>query len=115
MLFRSVSLTIEANLEFAVFRHLVNLSSSNDKFFHNSQQSHISHEDYEDRFTISTIEVWGLLVSGKELEEQKKQWEWEEKQAEARQNVNIRNLGEERAFLEMAGLVGNHGAAGGSM
>lgn len=37
------------------------------------------------------------------------------KQAEARQNVNIRNLGEERAFLEMAGLVGNHGAAGGSM
>lgn len=110
-----MSLTIEANLEFAVFRHLVNLSSSNDKFFHNSQQSHISHEDYEDRFTISTIEVWGLLVSGKELEEQKKQWEWEEKQAEARQNVNIRNLGEERAFLEMAGLVGNHGAAGGSM
>lgn len=110
-----VSLTIEANLEFAVFRHLVNLSSSNDKFFEQSQQVDVSQEDYEDRFTISSMEVWGLLVSGKELEEQRKQWEWEEKQAEARQSVNIRNLGEERAFLEMAGLVGNHGAAGGSL
>ncbi|RCK64180.1 Restriction of telomere capping protein 5 [Candida viswanathii] len=110
-----VSLTIEANLEFAVFRHLVNLSSNNDKFFQNSQQSDVAQEDFEDRFTITSIEVWGLLVSGKELEEQRKQWEWEEKQAEARQNVNIRSMGEERAFLEMAGLVGNHGAAGGSM
>lgn len=60
---------------------------------------------------ITDIEVWGV-GSNKELDEQRKQWEWEEKQAKARQSVNLRNTGEERAFLEMAGLVGNHGSGG---
>ncbi|KAL6449480.1 RTC5 Restriction of telomere capping protein 5 [Candida maltosa Xu316] len=109
-----VSLTIEANLEFAIFRHLVNSSSNNDKFFQKSEQETVANEDYEDRFTITGLEVWGI-GSTKELEEQRKQWEWEEQQAESRQSVNMRSLGEERAFLEMVGLVGNHGGAGGSV
>lgn len=109
----SVSFTIEANLEFAIFRHLPGSSSSASQFFNTSMNATIASQDYEDRFTITDLEVWGVGLM-KELEEQKKQWEWEEKQALARQSVNIRNLGEDRAFLEMAGLVGNH-AGGGSM
>lgn len=109
----SISLTVEANLEFGVFRHIVNASANSAAYFNKSEQQTAQTEDYEDRFMITDLEVWGV-GSTKELDEQKKQWEWEEKQAKARQSVNIRNMGEERAFLEMAGLVGGH-AQGGSM
>lgn len=109
----TVSLTIEANLEFAVFRHVPNAGSNQPEFFNTSRNTQLSSEDYEDRFMITDLEVWGI-GSTKELEAQRKEWEWEEKQALARQSVNLRDLGEERAFLEMAGLVGNH-AGGGSI
>lgn len=109
----SISLTIDSNLEFAVFRHLPNNNARNADFFETSNNKQLPLEDYEDRFMITDLEVWGV-GSSKELEEQRKQWEWEEKQAMTRQSVNIRNIGEDRAFLEMAGLVGNH-AGGGSI
>lgn len=106
-----VSLTIEANLEFAFFRHLASPSSNTTSYFHKSNQQQVKSEDFEDRFIITDLEVWGI-GSMKELDEQRRQWEWENKQAETRQSVNLRNLGEERAFLEMVGLVGNHGSGG---
>lgn len=109
-----ISLTIESNLEFAIFRHISSPNSNAGTFFQKSKQDEISVQDFEDRFMISDLEVWGI-GSTKELQEQRKQWAWEEKQAEARQSVNLRGLGEERAFLEMVGLVGNHSANGGSM
>lgn len=109
-----ISLTIEANLEFAVFRHLVDLKTNATTYFKNSKQSQVLNLDFEDRFMITDLEVWGV-GSTKELDEQKKQWEWEEKQAQARQSVNIKSMGEERAFLEMAGLIGNHNTSGGSV
>ncbi|KAK6460510.1 restriction of telomere capping protein 5 [Scheffersomyces coipomensis] len=109
-----VSLTIEANLEFAVFRHVSTSSAHAVSYFQKSTQEQIELTDFEDRFMITDLEVWGV-GSTKELEEQRKQWQWEEKQAEARQSVNLRSLGEERAFLEMVGLVGNHNANGGSV
>lgn len=109
----NVSLTIEANLEFGVFRHIVNAGVNTPRFFGLSLQAEIQGQDYEDRFVITDLEVWGV-GSTKELEEQRKQWEWEEKQAQDRQGVNMRNIGEDRALLELAGLVGNHGG-GGSM
>ncbi|QRG38317.1 hypothetical protein FDK38_002720 [Candidozyma auris] len=107
----NVSLTIEANLEFAIFRHISNGGPHTTSYFEKSTQERLHDEDFEDRFMITDIEVWGV-GSNKELDEQRKQWEWEEKQAKARQSVNLRNTGEERAFLEMAGLVGNHGSGG---
>lgn len=109
----TVSLTIESNLEFAVFRHVPNAGFNLPQYFNTSKNLNLSSEDYEDRFMITDLEVWGV-GSTKELEEQRKEWEWEEKQALARQSVNFRDLGEDRAFLEMAGLVGNH-AGGGSI
>ncbi|CAK7901797.1 restriction of telomere capping protein 5 [[Candida] anglica] len=108
------SLTIEANLEFATFRHISTPTSNTTRYFQKSKQAQIHHEDFEDRFMITDLEVWGI-GSTKELEEQQKQWDWENKQAEARQSVNLKNMGEERAFLEMVGLVGNHGGSGGSV
>lgn len=105
------SLTIEANLEFAIFRHIVTPTSNSKRYFHKSRQMQLQHEDFEDRFMITNLEVWGV-GSTKELEEQKRLWEWESKQAEARRSVNLKNTGEERAFLEMVGLVGNHGGGG---
>lgn len=109
-----VSLTVEANLEFAVFRHIANISSNASSYFQKSQQKQVSKEDFEDRFMITDLEVWGV-GSTQELEEQRKQWEWEEKQAEARQSVNLKTMNEDRAFLEMVGLVGNNNASGGSV
>lgn len=105
----NVSLTIEANLEFAVFKHVHSSGPNSPNYFERSIQPSIENEDFEDRFMITDLEVWGV-GSNKELEEQRKLWEWEEKQAKARQSVNVRDMGEERAFLEMAGLVGNYGS-----
>lgn len=105
------SLTVEANLEFAVFRHIINSSATTLGYFNFSHQNISQSEDYEDRFMVTDLEVWGIGTN-KELEEQKKQWEWEEKQAQARQSVNIDTLKEDRAFLEMAGLVGGHSGGG---
>lgn len=107
----SVSLTIEANLEYAVFRHIPSLANSGLNFFQTASQPDLSRQDYEDRFLITDLEVWGV-GSTKELEEQRKQWEWEKKLAEARQSVNLNSMKEDRALLEMVGLVGNHGLGG---
>lgn len=109
-----VSLTIDANLEFGVFRHISSVGTNASSFFTKSQQLEAKNEDFEDRFMITDLEVWGI-GSTAELEEQRLQWEWEEKQAAARQSVNLKNMGEERAFLEMVGLAGNHNASGGSI
>jgi hypothetical protein len=103
----NVSLTIEPNLEFAVFRHLTAASPNSNTYFQTSKQELVQSENFEDRFLINDVEVWGV-GSTKQLEEQRKQWEWENKQAEARRSVNMRNISEDRAFLEMVGLVGNN-------
>lgn len=107
----SVSLTIEENLRFAFFRHLSTPMANTNKYFQNSKQEALGGEDFENRFLIMNLEVWGI-GSTLELDDQRRQWEWENKQAENRQNVNLKNLGEERAFLEMAGLVGQAGSGG---
>ncbi|ODQ81584.1 hypothetical protein BABINDRAFT_58071 [Babjeviella inositovora NRRL Y-12698] len=108
----NVSLTLDPSLEFGVFRH-AGLGGS----FHPGKalgNSGGEPAEWEDRFAITDLEVWGC-GGKKELEEQAKQWEWEEKEAKARQKINIKNLGEERAFLEMTGLVGQHNSSGGSI
>lgn len=108
-----VSLTVESNLEFAVFRHIRNSSANTLGYFSFSNQERLHYENYEDRFMVTDLEVWGL-GSNKELEDQKREWDWEENQAQARQSVNVDTLKEDRAFLEMAGLVGGYNG-GGSM
>lgn len=106
-----VSLTIDQSMEFCVFRHL-GLGGS-----YEPGSIHLSHSDipeYEDRFAITDLEVWGCGTD-KELAEQAKNWEWEHREAQARQKLNMMNWEDGKALLEMAGLVGRSGDSGGSV
>lgn len=102
----NVSLTLDGSLEFGVFRHL-GLGGS---YRPSTSRSQL---EWEDRFEITEVEVWGA-GKDEDLEEQKKRWEWEEREANYRSRINMQSMGEDRALLELAGLVGNHGS-GGSM
>ena len=74
----AVSLTLDDNLEFGVFNH----NSAGGGAFRSG-----SREDWQDRFEIEEIEVWGI-GGVEEAEEQAKQWAWEEKEAMARRGLN---------------------------
>lgn len=103
----SVSLTVDESLEYGVFRH-VGAGGT-----YGRTRGARRDAEWETRFEITELEVWGS-GQDEDLAEQRRRWEWEEREANYRQRVNIRNVGEERSFLEMAGIIGNHGS-GGSM
>ncbi|SCU93256.1 LAMI_0E13740g1_1 [Lachancea mirantina] len=107
----NVSLTVDSNLEFGAFRNVGYGGSivPNNEIYAASDH----HASYEYRFLIQDVEVWGC-GGEKELEEQLKNWEWEEAEAKRRQRINLKNLNEERAILEMAGIIGQ-AQSGGSM
>lgn len=109
----NVSLTLDNSLEFGVFRHIgyggtINPGSLDT--IHKDRDDNSKHA-FELRFLIQDVEVWGC-GGEKELAEQIKQLEWEEAEAKRRQHVNLKSLGEDRALLEMAGLVGQHQSGG---
>lgn len=107
----NVSLTIDSTLEFAAFRH-VGYGGTFNPGLHLTQ-THQEDESFEIKCLIQDVEVWGC--GGKEeLEEQYKKWQWEEAEAKRRQNINLRSFGEDKALLEMAGIIGQ-GQGGGSM
>lgn len=63
-------------------------------------------------FKVLELEVVGL-GSGEERKEQRKQWAWEKQEADRRKYIS--SVEDSRALLEMAGLVGNANASGGSI
>lgn len=105
----NVSLTIDNALEFAAFRHVGYGGKINPSVL--QTESDNLDATFELRFSISDLEVWGC-GGEKELEEQMKQLKWEEAEAKRRQHINLKSLGEDRALLEMAGLVGQHQSGG---
>lgn len=107
----NVSLTVDNTLEFAVFRH----AGYGGTFGPSSRLTQINKEDraFEIRFLMQHVEVWGC-GGEKELEEQYKKWQWEEAEAKRRQQINLRSIGEDKALLEMAGIIG-HSQSGGSI
>ncbi|SMN18114.1 similar to Saccharomyces cerevisiae YOR118W RTC5 Protein of unknown function [Maudiozyma saulgeensis] len=107
----NVSLTVDNALEFGAFRNVGYGGKVNPSMLQTEKDTLTN--TYELRFIIQDIEVWGC-GGEKELEEQIRQLQWEEKEAKRRQHVNLKSLGEDRALLEMAGLVGQH-QSGGSM
>ena len=103
-----ISLLLDEALEYGVFTH----DSQGGGSFHPSQ---IRTTDWQDRFTIESLEVWGC-GGDEEAEKQRAAWAFEEREAEARRSVRLgKDRDADRALLEMAGLVGNHNASGGSM
>lgn len=103
-----VSLYLEESLEFGVFNH----NSAGGGSFHPSQTRNT---DWQDRFEIESLEIWGC-GGDEEAERQRAAWAFEEREAAARQGFRRgKDIESDRALLEMAGLIGNHNASGGSM
>jgi len=74
----AVSLVLDEGLEFGVFNH----SSAGGGAFRPGARG-----DWQDRFEIEEVEVWG--VGGiEEAQEQAKQWAWEEREALSRRGLN---------------------------
>lgn len=104
----AVSLWLDASLEFGVFNHDSNGGGS----FHPSL---IRKNDWQDRFEIESLEVWGC-GGDEEAEKQKAAWAFEDREAAARKTLRMgKDIESDRALLEMAGLIGTHNASGGSM
>ncbi|KAF5688711.1 restriction of telomere capping 5 [Fusarium circinatum] len=104
-----VSLLLDDSFEFAVFNHDF---TSRGGAFHTSV---VRKYDFQDRFQIESLEVWGC-GGDKEAQAQAEKWAWEEREAEARRKINLGNgdIEADRALLEMAGLIGGN-RSGGSM
>lgn len=103
-----VSLLLDESLEFGVFNH----DSTGGGSFHPSQTRMA---DWQDRFEIDSLEIWGC-GGNEEAEKQRAAWAFEEREAAARKSIKFgKDIESDRALLEMAGLVGNHNASGGSM
>ena len=104
----AVSLMLDHSLEYGVFTHDSNGGGS----YHPSQSRKT---DWQDRFEISDLEIWGC-GGDEEAAQQRAARAFEEREAEARKGIRRGNdIESGRALLEMAGLVGNHNASGGSM
>jgi hypothetical protein len=104
----NVSLVLEGSFEYGVFRHF----GPGGAF--GAGHSIESGAEYEDRFSIDEIEVWGC-GHAEHLKEQRQRWEWEEREAMNRRRINLDTLNEDKALLEMAGLIGKYNASGGSV
>ena len=103
-----VSLYLDESLEYGLFNHDHNGGGA----FHPSASRR---SDWQDRFEIESLEIWGV-GGNEEAERQRKAWEFEEREAAARKHIRRgKDIESDRALLEMAGLVGNHNASGGSM
>lgn len=104
----AVSLMLDDSFEYGVFTHD---SEGGGSFY----QSKTRKRDWQDRFEIESLEVWGC-GGDEEAEKQRSAWAFEAREAEARKNLKIgKDIEADRALLEMAGLVGNHNASGGSI
>ena len=103
-----VSLHLDDGLEFGVFTHLKTGGGSFDPSPWLSE--------FQDRFTITDIEVWGC-GGDEEAERQRAAWKWEEAEAERRRRINLGGTGDidaDKELLRMAGLIGGD-RSGGSM
>lgn len=113
-----VSLHIDDALEFGVFTHIA--SSASSASFQPSKLPRAAGGggggDWQDRFEIEAVEVWGV-GDASVAEEQRKAWLWEAREAERRKTVNlgILDVESERELLKMAGLIRDEGRSGGSM
>lgn len=103
----AVSLTLDDSLEFGKFHH----SGKGGSY---APSINKPGELMDERFKVRNVEVWGI-GNDTDLEHQRKRIEWEEREASYRRHINTENLQEDRAFLEMAGVIGGAGRSGGSM
>ncbi|KAL5418566.1 Restriction of telomere capping protein 5 [Paraphaeosphaeria minitans] len=104
-----VSLHLDDALEFGVFTHLAEGGGS----FHPSRLPVRKGRDWQDRFEIESLEVWGC--GGDEVAEaQRREWAFQEREAEARRRINLGtgDIEADRELLKMAGLIGQAQSGG---
>ena len=103
----SVALLLDSSFEFGVFTH--DNSSRGGAF----QSSASRKFDFQDRFEIENLEVWGC-GGDEEAKVQAERWAFEAQEAEARRRINLGtgDVEADRALLEMAGLVGANRSGG---
>lgn len=104
-----VSLHLDDALEFGIFTHLAEGGGS----FHSSRLPCRKGKSWQDRFEIEALEVWGC--GGDEVAEaQRREWAWNEREAEARRRINVGtgDIEADRQLLEMAGLIGGNRSGG---
>lgn len=105
-----VSLHLDDALEFGVFTHLAEGGGS----FHPSRLPCRRGKSWQDRFEIDSLEVWGC--GGDEIAEaQRKEWAFQEREAEARRRINLGtgDIEADRELLKLAGIITEH--SGGSI
>lgn len=103
----SVALLLDSSFEFGVFTH--DNSSRGGAF-----QGSVSRQfDFQDRFEIESLEIWGC-GGDEEAKVQAERWAFEAREAEARRRINLGtgDIEADRALLEMAGLVGQNQSGG---
>lgn len=106
-----ISLHLDDALEFGIFTHIADGGGS----FHTSRLPARRKKDWQDRFEIESLEVWGC--GGDEVAEaQRREWAWQEREAEARRRINLGTGDQEldRELLKMAGIISDS-RSGGSM
>ncbi|KAK3322070.1 TLD-domain-containing protein [Apodospora peruviana] len=105
----STSLVLDSSFEFGCFTH--DYTTRGGAF----QTSPARKFDFQDRFEITSLEVWGC-GGDDEAKQQAERWAWEAREAEARRKINLGtgDIQADRALLEMAGLIGTN-RSGGSM
>lgn len=106
-----VSLHLDDALEFGVFTHGAEGGGS----FRPSALPGRRRTGWQDRFEVEGLEVWGC--GGDEVAEgQRREWAWEEREAEARRRVNLGtgDVEMDRELLKMAGVISGD-RSGGSM
>lgn len=104
-----VSLHLDDALEFGIFTHL----SSGGGSFHSSQLPCRKNKSWQDRFEIESLEVWGC-GGDEEAEMQRKEWAWEEREAEMRRRINLGtgDIDADRELLKLAGIIGGERSGG---
>lgn len=116
-----VSLFLDAGLDYAVFTHTAPppgapRASSGGSFLP-SRSPHRRKRDWQDRFEVEHLEVWGIGGAAEEGR-RRRALEFEETEARLRRDgknaLGVSGYEADREILKMAGLVG-HGEGGGSM
>lgn len=108
----AVSLFLDDALEFGVFAH----ASGGGGSYKPSIAPRRRHKDWEDRFEVEGVEVWGI-GGERQIRDQQRALEFEEREArlrrEGRGSVSAGGVEADRELLRMAGIIGQH--SGGSM
>lgn len=104
-----VSLHLDDALEFGIFTH----HSEGGGSFLPSKLPCRKNKDWQDRFEIESLEVWGC--GGDDVAEaQRREWAFQEREAEARRKINLGTGDQDadRELLKLAGLIGTNRSGG---